>query len=101
MTLIIMEQPCTCLIPPKFLKCLHGLSLTFLRLANLQTLKQRDSNSAGHQVYSLPTCSNNGWQVNNQHSSVLFKKDETQKLQVKLKNVTTVNTSIFFFFNSL
>lgn len=77
MTSIIMEQPCTCLIPPKFLKCLHGLSLTFLRLATNKLLKMREreiSNSAGHQVYSLPTCSNNGWQVNNQHSSVLFKR---------------------------
>ena len=82
----------------KISEYLHGLSLTCLRLATNKLLKMREreiSNSAGHQVYSLPTCSKDGWQVN----SILqfYLKDETQKLQVKLKkNVTTVNTSIFF-----
>ena len=82
----------------KISEYLHGLSLTCLRLATNKLLKMREreiSNSAGHQVYSLPTCSKGGWQVN----SILqfYLKDETQKLQVKLKkNVTTVNTSIFF-----
>ena len=68
-----MVQPSACLVPPKFLKFLHGLSLSCLRLASNKLLKMRERektiyterdllrSSAGHQVYSLPKCSKDGW----------------------------------------
>ena len=66
------------------------------QLINYWKWEREISNSAGHQVYSLPTCSNNGWQVNNQYSSVLFKRWNS-KAAGKTKKMLQLLTLLFFF----